>query len=450
MAGMARTTSKSQDSSCSWMPGTKVLFGQFQSLLIVGNSIKAVEPVVSRLTGGRFPCLEDNPTFAADNASQFRNSPIYYSWFNAHGLFAIISQMPPPQPNPEAPSPFPIINPAVALSASGLMGLKSISLSYHQTPEGSLVSLYLSVPEADRHGLLKMIATESKDASMPAFVPADAVKFWRWRLDGPNIWAELQKTVSQIYPSGIGALNGVIDMANSLAQQKDPNFDLRKNLIANLGDDWMSYEKGPAGTSPDALNQSRGIFLFAATNPEQTLAALTTVSLLSASQGGIPAPQDFMGHSIRALALRPSISPTGTAVQNLLYCTISSGYVAMSTDISVLQEYLRGISSPPRPLSETAGLADALGHIGGAGNGLFGYQDHRVVMRAAFGSLKQAGAGQPAMPFMSKSFSDWIDFSLLPDFDQVSKYFYFSVFNGTTTPDGITFKGFYPRPPQLN
>jgi hypothetical protein len=35
-------------------PGELVI-GQFESLLIVGNSIKAVEPVVAHLTGGRCP-----------------------------------------------------------------------------------------------------------------------------------------------------------------------------------------------------------------------------------------------------------------------------------------------------------------------------------------------------------------------------------------------------------
>ena len=49
-----------------------------------------------------------------------------------------------------------------------------------------------------------------------------------------------------------------------------------------------------------------------------------------------------------------------------------------------------------------------------------------------------------------KIFRAWMDFSLLPDYDKVSKYFYFSVYAGSTTADGISFKLFFPRPPQLN
>lgn len=427
----------------------ELVIGQYQSMLIAGDSVRAVEPVMSRLTGGGVPCLADDVQFASDKASQFRDLPVYYAWFNAHALFSVLAQIPAAQPNPDAPTMFPAVAPSAVLNATGLLGLRSASLAYHQSHEGTFITFYLAAPEAGRQGLLKMIATDSRDAAPPAFVPADAVKFWRWRLDGQKIWSELQKSVGGAFPGAIGSLNGFIDMANSIAQQKDPSFDLRKNFIANLGDDWLSYDKGPAGTTVADLNRSRGIFLFAAENPEQTLHALTSVASFSAPPDNVPATQNFLGHTIHVVPMRPQALPNGETAQDLLYCSISGGYVAMSTDLSVLQEYLRSAGTPPRPLTDTPGFAEAVEKIGGMGTGLFGYQDHRVVMRAAFGSLKQSAA-QAMVPFMPKSFSDWIDFSLLPDYDQVSKYFYFSVFNGTTTPDGILFKGFTPRPPQLN
>ena len=53
------------------------------------------------------------------------------------------------------------------------------------------------------------------------------------------------------------------------------------------------------------------------------------------------------------------------------------------------------------------------------------------------------------MAALPKAVHDWVDFSLLPDYDQVSKYFYFSVYAGSTTADGLSFKAFAPRPPQM-
>ena len=93
----------------------------------------------------------------------------------------------------------------------------------------------------------KIIAAAPKDANPPPFVPADAVKFWRWRVDGQKDWAALQKMLGDISPAALDSLNSVIDMANASAQQKDPDFDLRKNLIGNLGDDFISYQKSRRG-----------------------------------------------------------------------------------------------------------------------------------------------------------------------------------------------------------
>jgi hypothetical protein len=434
-------------------PGEMVI-AQYQSLLIVGNSLKAVEPVVSRLTGGGVPCLADNALFAADQTSQFRNAPVYYSWLNARALFGIIAQIPAAPPNPSAPSLFPALSPSVVLNASGLAGLKSICLSCNEAYEGTTLTFYLSVPEADRQGVFKMLATRAKEAGAPAFVPADAVKFWRWRLDSQTIWSELQKTMAGVSPNGLGTLNGVIDMANSLARQKDANFDLRKNLVANLGDDWLGYEKGPVGTTAAELSRPRDIFLFAAANPEQTILALKTTAALSAAQTGAPAPRDFLGHTIHTIAWRGQSSTGPGGVQGHFYCSVCSGYVAISADAGLLEEYLRSAGKPPRPLSDTPGLAQALGHIGGAGNGLFGYEDQRSLLRTAFAGIKQSaggGATGPQLaPYLPKSATDWIDFSLLPDFETVAKYFYLKVVAGATTPEGITYKGFTPRPPQLN
>jgi hypothetical protein len=125
----------------------------------------------------------------------------------------------------------------------------------------------------------------------------------------------------------------------------------------------------------------------------------------------------------------------------------------------MIETYLRSADSKARPLRETAGFADAAQHIGGAGNGLFAYQNQRETMRAAFTTLKNSSTDSlssssanafGALPFASpgKIFGGWLDFSLLPEYDKVSKYF--SVTSGNVTADGFSFKFFAPRPPQLN
>jgi hypothetical protein len=433
-------------------PAGEFVVGQFESLLIVGNSVKAVEPVAAHLTGGSLPALSDNTIFTADKVQQLRNSPLYYGWFNARTFFKVLAGIPPPEANPDAPSVMPSVPWDKILAASGALGLKSASFAARESHDGSQLDFNLSVSETDRAGIFKMIATATKDAGAPAFVPADAVKFWRWRVDGQKDWATLESMLGNISPAMLSGLNGAIAMANANAQQKDPTFDLRKNLIGNLSDDVINYEKPPAGSSAADLADAPSLVLFATANPDQTVLAVKAVASLMYGQPDAPEPREFLGKKIYRIPMPAQrMAGADAPASRSLYCTTSSGYVAMSTDSGIVENYLRNAGSPGKPLSSIAGLSEAAQHIGGTGGGLFGYQNQREAMRSAFNLLKIQGvtATPDSMAAMPKSIRDWMDFSLLPDYDAVSKYFFFSVFNGSTTADGISFKVFAPRPPGL-
>ena len=430
----------------------ELVIGQFESLLIAGSSIQAVEPIVAHLTGGSSPSLNDNAVFTADKQTQFRDQPLYFGWFNAKTFFTTLSKIPQSEPDPDSPSPMPPISTDKALTASGAMGLKSASFSYRESGDGSQVSFYLSVPETDRTGLFKMIAAAPKDANPPLFVPADAVKFWRWRVDGQKDWAALETMIGGISPAVLSSLNAAIAMANTSAQQKDPSFDLRKNLIGNLGDDFISYAKAPTGNSIADLNNAPTIFLFASANPDQTILAVKSIASMIFGKNGADAPREFLGKKIYSIALPSPRGSDEKAAAKSIYMTTSSGYVAISGDSSMVEGFIRNSGTPSKPLRETAGLTEAAQHIGGAGNGLFAYENQCEIMRSTFTLLKNQSDSANALGSMAalpKGFRDWMDFSLLPDYDQVSKYFYFSVFGGNTTVDGVSFKAFAPRPPQM-
>jgi hypothetical protein len=441
-------------------PGKKtktgeIVVGQFESLLIVGNSIKAVEPVAIRLTGGALPPLSDNALFAADRLAQFRDAPLYYGWLNAKTIFDVLVHILQPQPNPETPGLMPQIPWDKVLGAAGFTGLKTISFSYLQSRDGAQADFFISMPEADRQGLFKIIAAATKDANPPAFVPADAVKFWRWRVDGRKSWAELEKMLADISPAMLGSFNSIINIANENARQKDPNFDVRKNLINNLGDDWMGYQKKVPGMTAADLNNPPFILIFAASNPDQTALAVKNIMAVASSRENPPQTRDFLGRKIYTIPLLSRRAhATNTTASLSLYCTVSGGYIAITTDVSMIEDYLRSAESHAQSLRETTGLADAVWHVGGAGNGLLGYENQHESMRTLFAALKNNSHASsimdsPLSEVWGKDSRDWLDFSLLPEYDKVSKYFYFTVYAGNTTSDGFAFKFFAPRPPQL-
>lgn len=444
------TMSKSANTSSA----NTLYIGQYQSLLIAGTSVKVVANVAAHLGGGANPALSQNAEFAADQLSQFHSSPLYYGWFNARAFFSVLSQIQPPQDSGSFQMPWDKI-----LIASGLQGLKSVSFTYRESPAGTTVEFFADAPESSRQGLLKMMTASPESANPPPFVPADATKFWRWRVDGQKSWTELQKALEEISPTALSSLDSFIQIANATAQQQDPNFDLRKNLIANLGDDWISFQKATAGNS---LTGQPWLFLFAANNPEQTVLAIKAVSGL-ASQGSSPETRDFLGRKIYTISLPGGQGATAangaTPAGRSLYLTTSGGYVALTMDVSMIENFLRSDDGKTKPLSATPGLADAAEHVGGMNKGLFGYQNQRETARALFSVLKNSPAASFAainplgsLPLGSagSGLQDMMDFSLLPDYGAVSKYFYFTVYGGSSTSQGLDLKFFTPRPPGLN
>ena len=430
-------------------PG-EIYFTQYQSLLVAANSPKVAEAIAGHLTGGNAPAVADDAGFASDKLSQFRDSPTYYGWFNGAKFFGMLMTAGDDNSDPDSPSIMPSFSPAKIIGATGMGGLKSASFALRERPEGSSVAFHITAPEAGRNGLLKMLALPNKDAGIPAFVPADAIKFTRVRMDGQKLWAELQKMVANISPQYLASLNSVIDVANTMAQAKNPAFDLRTYLFGNLGDDLIVYQKPPVDDSLAAFANPPALYLLAVANADQAVDAIKTLAGLSAPQDSANGTRDFLGHKIYTIAMRPTPGPGGTSQPNSLYLTTAGGYLAISKNAGILEEYLRSADGKAKSLRDQPGIADAASHIGGTGGGLFSYENQRETMRSAFKLMKNSATAGSSMQMFPPAFRDWVDFSLLPDFDPLAKYFYLSVFGGSSDADGLTLKLFTPRPPQLN
>ena len=103
------------------------------------------------------------------------------------------------------------------------------------------------------------------------------------------------------------------------------------------------------------------------------------------------------------------------------------------------------------------GLAEAAQKVGGLNTGWFGYDNQTESLRGLFTTLKQnpdafeklltspiptPNAPRPPVDQLK----GLLDFSLLPPFDAVAKYFSFTVNAVASTPEGIAFKSFLPAP----
>jgi hypothetical protein len=432
----------------------ELIVGQYDSLLIVSSSLKAVEKVVIRIASGAAPTLAEQGDFESCRGTVFRDAP-FYGWLNARTLIDVaVKTMAASQQNPEAPSPMPMPDVSKILAATGLNGLKAAAFSFRDSGTGRLVEFFLNAPEASRSGLLNLLAIETKEANPPAFVPADVSKFSRWRLDGPKAIATIEKVVEEFASS---TWNYILGNANEAMRIDDPEFDIRKNIFANLGDDLISFEKAPRGKTLTELANAPALFLLGSPNADKLAASLRGLFVIISPQGGSPASREFLGRKIYSFKLPGRMAGNATALNYVA----SGGYVAFSTDDAILEEYLRSSDGQTKALRDSAGFAEAVAKVNGPGIGWLSYENQSESVRLMMDLLSRSAASTnknelgsvlaSAIPFAppEKTLKEWVDFSLLPSFDKVAKYFGFGIAGGSTSVNGISIKYYSPTPAEL-
>lgn len=433
---------------------SELIVGQSGSLFIVGTAAKPIEKVLANQAGSGTATLSEQAAFAASHGPLFRDAQVY-GWINTKTIMdtamkTLDKESGGKQQGRGGMGP----RPDQIMGAVGLTGLQTMAFHLRDTGDGQMLGFNLGVPESQRRGLFKIFAFESKDANPPAFVPADAVKFSRIRLDLQKSWAALEAAVTEAVPQAGTLIKMMMDNAG---KDKDPNFDLRKNLIANLGDDVISYQKAPRKQTISDLNSPPSLILIGSPRAEQMASAIKALGAV------MPQPKvkerEFLGRTVYALGLPPASGADGRPVERTLHYAGSGGYVAMSTDIAMLEEFLRSGDSTGKALRDVAGLKDAAQKVGGMATGMFGYENTVETARSAIeilkkdsGSLASLLGGSPMAGQLEDSmekFKEWVDFSLLPSFDKIAKYFHITVASGAVTAEGMSFKVYTPNPPQL-
>jgi hypothetical protein len=439
-----------------------IWIGQHKSLLIVGEDSKAIEKLVARQTGGLVAPLSEKAEYQTSHNQLFRDS-LAHSWINVKPIYEKVLQV----VNEQSESgDMQGLVPNKILPALGFGSIESFSAKLGGTTDGSTVQFMLRVPEGKREGLLKLITLEKKDAAPPAFISADVTKFQRTRIDGQKVWATLEETLNKIDPSMAGLLQL---MLSSAGKDKDPDFDLKKNLIGNLGDDFITIEKAPKSSNPEDLQATPSLTLIGSPNPTALLDALRMItSLLPPPLSTAPLKErEFLGKKIYTLSLAggPSLPPDDgedgeiptpqDGTQSFSFAS-SAGYLAFATDDSMLEDYLRSGENPPKPLRERTGFAEAAQKAGGMENGFFSYENQTETVRLALEAVKNNPdfasmpvIGIPVPTDEESTLGRLLNPKLLPAFDRIAKYFGFAVASAGTSPEGFSVKVVAPKPAGL-
>ncbi len=441
---------------------TEISFGQSGSLLIAGTNVKDLETVLARQAGGFAPALADQASFEPSHVALFRDA-LAVGWVNFGSIYGTLSKRwDQSSRTAQAGTPFGLrLDKATA--AAGFGGLKSVAARFGGGVEGASAEVFLSIPESQRQGIFRLLSLEKKEAGPPPFVGADVVKFQRWRIDGQRAWSTIESMLTSISPD----LSNLIQTTlRAVGKDRDPNFDFKKTLIGNLGNDFIFFQKPPKSSSLADLNALPSLLLVGSPNPENLVQGLKAGTGLMPLSGGEPElkERDFLGRKIYSLSLAGPDGldgPADPSASRQLNFAASASYAAVSADVAAIEEFLRSTESAGRALRDTPGLADAAQKVGGMSTGLFGFQNQAEAIRIWLESaLKESAAldkllslaplagGKVMSPEERRKMQEWLDASALPAFESIRKYFHFVVFSLNSSDAGLSWKLFAPTPPQ--
>ena len=296
-------------------PPEPLYLGQSETLFIAGDSSAVIEKALAALAGDSIPVLADQPDFSADTP-RLHNATAF-SWINTKILLdlAVKQLTEESERNANKPTPIPF-RPEKVITGLGLNTLRSVALVSRADTQGSSLEIFLAAPESEREGILKILAGEAKDATPPAFVPADVVKFSRWRISGPKAWDTLEMSLNNISPQLGAGLNFALATITANAQQKNPDFDIKRDLIGNFGDDIIAYQKAPRTQALADIAAPPSLFLISSPAPDKLLESMKDVMGMISRRGDPPSNRDFLGHKIYSISMGAAPLANGQATGN--------------------------------------------------------------------------------------------------------------------------------------
>lgn len=437
----------------------EVVVGVVDTALVVAGSLPAAELVVNALGGAEAPRLADQAAFTSVPGSVFRDAPIR-GWVNVKTIVDMVMRdAAAEKPNPEAPAPVEAMPVDQVLTAIGLKGVKALAFGFRANQDGTLFEAFVSAPEAARTGLLRVLGGEIKETAPPAFVPADIVSFSRRRIDGQKAWATLEKSVAEISPQALNILNFVLDTANAASQEKIPGFDVRKNLIGNLGDDLVTYTKILPPAEGVKTSAPARLVLVSSPKAEELATSLRSVLVFVTTQAGPPAEREFLGRKIFTVQVPSVAALANPAMPNpgpqKLHYAASGSYVAFSFSQAMIEEHLRSTQTPPKALRENSAMTEATQKVTSAGTTSLSFDNDQLQARTAYDAFRAGGVTNSLTP-------DWlplpqlvrpgalakiIDPAVLPPFEKIADYFHLTVSALSVTQEGLSYKRFTPNAP---
>jgi hypothetical protein len=345
------------------------------------------------------------------------------------------------------------------LGLDGVGGL-GFSLGFAPDADSTVRGKMFLRTTGTRKGILKMLEMRSEPLHVPRFVPASACSVSFLNLDIKRAYDELCSIVYGFEPAAALMLQQPIPGTGS---ESEPGISIRPDIIEYLGSEIViaqsvnkPFSKGKEPTeiyiavsvnNRAALEKSLSLIhkrLMTPNNPEPTR-ELLGYTLYLMGPAGVP----VLGGSVPMVEAGPRAVPKGER----LAFTITDTHLIFGQESAVERAIrtLGGAESEPVSSVKWFNIAKAavpsvVGSAGFEDNSASGELLWWMLKDGAKSRRASMGMGPASAVLAGPDAWDFADFSLLPEFGAVKKYFGLSAGYGISRPDGFFFEFKYLNP----
>jgi hypothetical protein len=309
-----------------------------------------------------------------------------------------------------------------------------------------------------KKGVLKLIEPIDEAARLPKFIDSSTASVTVMNFNIKGAYDEIQRIANAIVP---GLATQITKPIVPAGEDGQGGVDIRKDILDYLGNQVIVSESinrpFSAGVDP-----SRVVTAIAVTDAKALEKSLSIVHSKLIAPGKADMKRDFMGHtiyiggSIPGLGVMPGMMRMATMSEpakrdneaHLFAFTITDTHIIMGLQGNVVEAIrimnnknaasvgnARWFSRAKSALPEKAGIA--------------GFSDDRSTAEYFWWRVKEQQKGKAPkddtyLPgsMMLQELKSIADFSLLPDFAKVKKYFGVSSYSVSSRPDGFYFESF--------
>ena len=423
--------------------GTAISYSFVDDCLIVSDRSDLVEFVIAHIKGAKGPTLADNSDYTAAIAATGPHHDI--------DLYVNIKQ---------------IIKTIIAENSTGWLrsaitnlGVDNVaslscSIGLARCPGSSYCGKTAVKINGAKKGICKMLEFESAASETPRFIPASAYSATFLNLDIKKVYSELANILYSFEPMLSAWMYTPLPTSDSA---DEPGLKIKDDIIDYLGSQILVAQSVDKPFSKTSMPHY--LVAFAVNDRIALEKSLSLLHRKMTAANNREASRELLGHTIYLVMppqlpqlpgnVRPMQGPADSPIQQRpeLAFTITDTYLIFGAE-STVERAIRTLSS-----SSTASVASSswFSKAKSAIPSLTGFsrvEDNSTQAEILWWMMKQSGkadgedtvaAAGPGMMFPQIG-KDLFDFSLLPEFDAVKKYFGVGASYGLSRPDGFFFE----------